>query len=109
MECGVVCMKLCIYGVWCCMVVVIYLWSVVLYVCSYAFMERSESIQTQLKNLRADMDSLKVEEKQTHLDKLHDEGIQRGDTKYQTLQKVCSITTQISKCEHIVIHSGIFE
>ena len=63
------------------MFVVIYLWSVVLYVCSYAFMERSESIQTQLKNLRADMDSLKVEEKQTHLDKLHDEGIQRGDTK----------------------------
>lgn len=57
---------------------------------SYAFMERSESIHTQLKSLRADMDSLKVEEKQSQNDKLHDEGIQRGDTKYQTLQKVRS-------------------
>jgi len=52
-------------------------------------MERSESIQAQLKNLKSDMDMLKVEDKLTHLDRLHDENVQRGDTKYQTLQKVC--------------------
>lgn len=39
-------------------------------------------------NLKSEMDILKIEEKQTQLDRLHEESIQRGDTKYQTLQKV---------------------
>ncbi|XP_067943468.1 merlin-like isoform X1 [Watersipora subatra] len=61
---------------------------------SKAFMEKSESIQNQLKNLKADMDILKVEEKQTVLDRLHDENLQRGDTKYQTLQKTSAGSTK---------------
>lgn len=61
---------------------------------SMAFVEKSESIQTQLKNLKADMDILKVEEKQTTLDRLHDEQLQRGDTKYQTLQKTSAGSTK---------------
>lgn len=55
---------------------------------SIEFKERSDSIQNQLKNLKTDMDQLKVDEKQTALDRIHDENMQRGDTKYQTLQKV---------------------
>lgn len=61
---------------------------------SLAFIEKSESIRNQLKNLKADMDVLKVEEKQTSLDRLHDENLQRGDTKYQTLQKTSAGSTK---------------
>lgn len=56
--------------------------------CSIEFLESSQSIQKQLLSLKSEMDILKIEDKQTQLDRLHEESMQRGDTKYQTLQKV---------------------
>lgn len=52
------------------------------------YLEKSKTLQEQLKELKSEIEVLKVEEKQTHLDRLHEENVQRGDTKYQTLRKV---------------------
>ena len=51
-------------------------------------MEKSKNLQEQLKDLKTEIEVLKVEEKQTDLDRLHEESIQRGETKYSTLRKV---------------------
>ena len=51
-------------------------------------MEKSKHLQEQLKELKSEIEVLKVEEKQTHLDRLHEEITDRGETKFKTLQKV---------------------
>jgi len=56
--------------------------------CRVEYMEKSKNLQEQLKELKSEIEVLKVEEKQTHLDQLHKESVQRGQTKYETLRKV---------------------
>ncbi len=51
-------------------------------------MEKSKNLHQQLKDLKSEIEVLKVEEKQTHLDRLHDEKLESGDNKFITLQKV---------------------
>ena len=51
-------------------------------------MEKSKHLQEQLKELKTEIEVLKVEEKQTHLDRLHEENVQSGENKYSTLRKV---------------------
>ena len=51
-------------------------------------MEKSKHLQDQLKELKSEIEVLKVEEKQTLLDRLHDENVARGENKYSTLRKV---------------------
>ncbi len=51
-------------------------------------MEKHNNLQEQLKELKSEIEVLKVEEKQTHMDRLHEENVQKGETKYSTLRKV---------------------
>ncbi len=51
-------------------------------------MEKSKNLHQQLKDLKSEIEVLKVEEKQTHLDRLHEEKQESGDNKFITLQKV---------------------
>ena len=51
-------------------------------------MEKSKNLHQQLKDLKSEIEVLKVEEKQTHLDRLHEEKSEAGDNKFITLQKV---------------------
>ena len=52
-------------------------------------MEKSKNLQEQLKELKSEIEVLKVEDKTSELDKLHEEIVQQGNaTKYQTLNKV---------------------
>ena len=53
-------------------------------------MEKSKNLHQQLKDLKSEIEVLKVEEKQTHLDRLHEEKLEAGDNKFITLQKVNS-------------------
>lgn len=52
------------------------------------YMEKSKHLQEQLKELKSEIEVLKVEEKETDLDRLHESSIQRGDSKYSTLRQV---------------------
>jgi merlin protein len=51
-------------------------------------MEKSKHLQDQLRELKTEIDILKVEENDTEIDRLHEDGIQRGDSKYSTLRQV---------------------
>lgn len=51
-------------------------------------MEKSKHLQEQLKDLKTEIEVLKVEEKETELDRQYDEKLRRGDTKYSTLRMV---------------------
>ena len=51
-------------------------------------MEKSKQLQEQLRELRTEIEVLKVGEKQTLYDQLHEEQLRNGDDKYSTLKKV---------------------
>ena len=51
-------------------------------------MEKSKHLQDRLRELKTEIDILKVEETDTDLDRLHEDGIQRGDSKYSTIREV---------------------
>ncbi|KAJ8312757.1 hypothetical protein KUTeg_010130 [Tegillarca granosa] len=58
------------------------------------YMEKSKHLQDQLRELKSEIEVLKVEEKSTDLDRYHEEGIQRGDTKYSTMRQAKASSTQ---------------
>lgn len=58
------------------------------------YLEKSKQLQEQLKELRSEIEVLKVGEKQTLYDQLHEEQLRSGDDKYSTLKKSKSGSTQ---------------
>ncbi|GFS12702.1 ezrin/radixin/moesin [Elysia marginata] len=52
------------------------------------YLSKSKTLQDQLKDLKTEIEVLKVEDKTAGFDRFHDESIQRGDSKYSTLLKV---------------------
>ncbi|CAG5135768.1 unnamed protein product, partial [Candidula unifasciata] len=58
------------------------------------YLSKSKTLQDQLKDLRSEIEVLKVEDRANTLDRLHDESIQRGDSKYSTLRKVTANTAK---------------
>lgn len=52
------------------------------------YLEKSKHLQDQLRDLRTEIEVLKVGEKQSELDALHNEQVRLGETKYSTLRKV---------------------
>jgi Ezrin/radixin/moesin family len=52
------------------------------------YLEKSKQLQDQLRELRSEIEVLKVGEKQTLYDQLHEEQLRSGDDKYSTLKKV---------------------
>lgn len=58
------------------------------------YLEKSKHLQNQLRDLRTEIEVLKVGEKQSELDTLHNEQVRMGETKYSTLKKVKSGSTK---------------
>ncbi|XP_054273982.1 merlin-like [Macrosteles quadrilineatus] len=58
------------------------------------YLEKSKHLQNQLRDLRTEIEVLKVGEKQSELDALHNEQVRMGETKYSTLKKVKSGSTK---------------
>ena len=54
------------------------------------YLSKSKTLQEQLKDLKSEIQVLKVEDRVSTLDRLHDDNIHKGD-KYATLRKVTSI------------------
>ena len=57
-------------------------------------LEKSRNIQNQLSQLKSEIQDLKVEEKLTPLDRIHEENAIRGENKYSTLKRTKSGTTK---------------
>ncbi|XP_014280792.1 merlin [Halyomorpha halys] len=58
------------------------------------YLEKSKHLQNQLRDLKTEIEVLKIGEKQCELDLLHDEQVRLGETKYSTLRKVRSGSTK---------------
>ncbi|XP_057339698.1 merlin [Microplitis mediator] len=58
------------------------------------YWEKSKHLQEQLRELRSEIEVMKVGEKQCDLDQLHDEQVRLGENKYSTLKKVKSGSTK---------------
>lgn len=56
--------------------------------------EKSRNIQHQLRELKSEIEVLKVEERLTPLDRIHEQNAHRGDDKYTTLRKTKAGSTQ---------------
>ena len=52
------------------------------------YLEKSKSLQEQLRELKTEIEGLKLDEKQTSYDLLHQEQVLSGENKYSTLRKV---------------------
>lgn len=52
------------------------------------FYIRNRNIQQQLRDLKSQMEGLKIDDRQTRWDYIHDENMRRGEDKYSTLQKI---------------------
>lgn len=51
-------------------------------------MEKSKHLQEQLNELKTEIESLKLKERETHLDILHNENTERGTSKQSNFKKV---------------------
>ncbi|XP_043270878.1 merlin [Venturia canescens] len=58
------------------------------------YWEKSKHLQEQLRELRSEIEVMKVGEKQCELDQLHEEQVRMGENKYSTLKKVKSGSTK---------------
>ena len=59
---------------------------------SVEYLEKSKHLQEQLKELRSEIEVLKVEEKQSHMDEIHDQNVLHGSSKYTSIGRVRDCT-----------------
>lgn len=52
------------------------------------YLEKSKHLQEQLRDLKKEIEGLKLEERQTPYDVIHQEQMMSGENKYSTLRKV---------------------
>lgn len=58
------------------------------------YLEKSRHLQEQLRGLRNEIEVLKVEDRLSIYDRLHEENVRRGENKYSTLRKTKSGSTR---------------
>ncbi|KAJ6222684.1 hypothetical protein RDWZM_001229 [Blomia tropicalis] len=58
------------------------------------YLQKSKHLQEQLKELKTEIQELKVDEKLTELDRIHNDNVTKGETKYSTLKRTRSGTTK---------------
>ncbi|KAG1691204.1 Merlin [Nymphon striatum] len=58
------------------------------------YLEKSKNLQEQLKELKSEIEVLKIEDKETLMDIIHEENVAKGETKYSTLRKIKAGTTK---------------
>jgi len=54
----------------------------------FEYLEKSKHLQDQLQTFKSEIDDLKLDEKETGLDKIHSQQRNEGENKYSTIQKV---------------------
>ena len=55
------------------------------------YLQKSKHLQEQLKEMRTEIEVLKIGENQTLYDHIHDEQVNLGENKYSTFKKVSSV------------------
>lgn len=58
------------------------------------YMEKSKHLQEQLNELKTEIESLKLKERETHLDILHNENMERGTSKQSNFKKLTLQSTK---------------
>lgn len=58
------------------------------------YLTKSKQVQNQLKELRSEIEQLKIGEKQSPLDKINAQQTRLGENKYSTLKKLKSGSTK---------------
>ncbi|XP_053203979.1 merlin-like [Panonychus citri] len=58
------------------------------------YLKKSRHLNEQLKDLKSEIEVLKVEDRLTTMDRIHEENSTRGDNKYSTLKRTKSGTTK---------------
>ena len=58
-------------------------------------MEKSKNLSNQLKELKTEIEVLKIEDTGHLLDRLHDENVMRGENKYSTIRQVCVLVDKL--------------
>lgn len=58
------------------------------------YLKKSKFLQQQLRDLKTEIEVLKVDDRLTSMDRIHDENVHRGENKYSTLRKTKSGTTR---------------
>jgi len=58
------------------------------------YLEKSKHLQEQLKELKNEIEVLKVDEKTTSMDRIHEDNLLHGENKYSTLRKIRENTTK---------------
>lgn len=58
------------------------------------YFERSKHLQIQLNDLKSEIETLKMEDRQTSMDRLHEESSNKGENKYTTLNKIKAGSTK---------------
>lgn len=58
------------------------------------YLKKSRHLQEQLRDLKSEIEVLKVEDRLTSMDRIHEENLNRGDNKYSTLRRTKSGTTK---------------
>nr|XP_027204033.1 merlin-like [Dermatophagoides pteronyssinus] len=58
------------------------------------YLKKSKQLHEQLKGLKSEIQVLKVEERLTSLDRIHEENVIKGESKYSTLKRTLSGTTK---------------
>jgi len=53
------------------------------------YLEKSKHLQEQLKELRSEIEVLKVDENKSQFDEIHDQNVLHGNGKYTTINRVC--------------------
>jgi len=55
---------------------------------SVEYLEKSKHLQEQLKELRSEIEVLKVDENKSQFDDIHDQNVMHGNGKYTTISRV---------------------
>lgn len=63
-------------------------------------MEKSKHLQEQLNELKTEIEALKLKERETAMDILHNENSDRGNSKHNTIKKVQGL------CRDTVLQNG---
>lgn len=76
------------------------------------YMEKSKHLQEQLNELKTEIESLKLKERETPLDVIHNQNTEQGTSKHSNFKKVtpgssaCMIHKVPSQLVHIMFVSG---
>ena len=67
-------------------------------------MEKSKHLQEQLNELKTEIESLKLKERETPLDILHNQNTEQGTSKHSNFKKVSMAYT--CTCKHTHMHTN---